>query len=201
MDKLTKEYQFLKEVVARAYGVTLDENGNGNREQTNTMEPSFTMLLEFQNLFNDFSLYYLFCVEDNMNIVRSCYDNLTVGNLYNRIATLYLINKSHNPTNIPLNKIIDDEIDTLYKSYMSIREITSKQYKMDIYPSVTNDPFHFNDVKTPINQMDHDNPRLKIIYILNIYLVLFIRQIHDELFGVNTIENYINRKKSPNGNQ
>lgn len=180
MSKLTVDYHILKNVIAKAYSVTLDENGHGNREQIRSLEPAaYETLLNFQNLFNNLNLYLLFSIESNQDIVKLCYCDLAVGSLYNRIATLYLIDRSHNPTNITLDKIIDDEFGDVYNAYLATKKITSEKYQKDLYPIEDGDAGF---------RIRHLNEREKILYLLNVNLVFYIKQIHDEIFGVNELE-------------
>lgn len=200
MDKLKKEYQILKDVVARAYGVTVHENGIGDRNQIKAIAKAgtFRHLLEFQNIFDNINHYRLFDIKDNQDIIGLCYVDSNVGAIYNRIANLYLITKSDDQTNVNNKKVIDDEWFNMYNSYKALQNLTSKQFKLDVYSK---------EEKTD-KLIDGMDTYTKILYILNVYLSYYIRQIHDELFGVSTIERYLedssifeeNNKRKPSFN-
>lgn len=185
MDKLTKEYQILKNVVAKSYGIILDEYGNGSYDQIISIAKAntFNLLYDFQLIFDNVNLYHLYDIKENREIIKSCYRVPEVGLIYNRIANLYLIIKSDNQTNVDIEKIIDDEWSNLYLGYKTLREITSVNVNRDMYL--------YNEKEHIFTLTAYD----KIIYILNIYLSYYIRQIHDELFGFNTIERYIEDPK------
>lgn len=181
MSKLTVDYHILKNVIAKAYTIILDENGRGNREQIRALEPAYETLLKFQNLFNNLNLYSLFSIDGNQDIVKLCYRDLAVGSLYNRIATLYLIDRSHNPTNITLDKIIDDEFVDVYNAYLATKKITSEKYQKDLYPiEGSEDNAAFRSGYLDLHE--------KMLYLLNVNLVFYIKQIHDEIFGVEELE-------------
>lgn len=183
MDKLKKEYQILKDVVARAYGLSVNENDIGDLDQIKTIAKAgtFEHLFKFQNIFDNINQYRLFNINDNQDIIGICYENIEVGAIYNRIANLYLITKSDDQTNVNNKKVIDDEWFNLYNGYRALQNLTSKQFKLDIYSKE-------EEIDKLIDKMD---TYTKILYILNVYLSYFIRQIHDELFGVSTIERYL----------
>lgn len=170
MFDIDKEYSNLKTAIARAYGVGIDANGNGEIYQVNRISlDSLKLIDDLENIFNNANLYNIADGAFNKDLVTLCYEkSVDVGTLYHRIAMVYGIGRCRDYADAKLLELVNDVRDYID----TLRECISSQYSVDL----------FSD-KEELKWFEGANSDELIIYLLNIYLALFIKQIHSEIFG------------------
>jgi hypothetical protein len=179
-NQFNKLYNDLKSVIAKTYGLTIDNNNRTIPEQINSIAlPSLQLIEIIEKLFDSANLYRIYDETCNLDLVEMLYsDNNDSGLLYHRIASLYAI---------MLNTKIHIEKDSLYINLKDILKGSFVTVEENINTRVTRDLFPDRETETKVHRREEGE---HITYILNILLAFFIRQIHNELFNT-TISNLI----------
>jgi hypothetical protein len=179
-NQFNKLYNDLKSVIAKTYGLTIDNNNRTIPEQINSIAlPSLQLIEIIEKLFDSANLYRIYDETCNLDLIEMLYsDNNDSGLLYHRIASLYAI---------MLNTKIHIEKDSLYINLKDILKGSFVTVEENINTRVTRDLFPDRETETKVHRREEGE---HITYILNILLAFFIRQIHNELFNT-TISNLI----------